>query len=94
MELRTANHPKHSYSSLRRLGFETNCPSCKSGLQRIYRFKALRHLALVITLVTIALLFLGMMNIHLAFEILLPLALLGLAGRIYDGTYPNLSRPL
>jgi uncharacterized membrane protein YwaF len=90
MELRKVDHPKPSFSEIRKLASELVCPNCKASLKRIYRFKNLRHVGTLILLVTITLLFLGVMNSSVALQVLLPLVLIGVAGRIWDDTYPRI----
>lgn len=90
MELYKVDHPKPSFSDIKKVASNLNCPNCKASLKRIYRFKHLRHVGTLILLVTMTLLLLGVMNSSVALQVLLPLMLLGLAGRIWDDTYPRI----
>jgi hypothetical protein len=89
MELRKVDHPKPSFSEIRKMASSVVCPECKASLERSYRFRNLRHLGTLILLVTISLVFLGVLSSSIALQVLLPLMLLGLAGRIWDDTYPK-----
>jgi predicted RNA-binding Zn-ribbon protein involved in translation (DUF1610 family) len=90
MELRKVDHPKPLLSEIRKVASEVDCPNCKASLRRIYRFKNLRHLGTLIVLVTVTLVLLGVFSSSIAIQVLLPLMLLVLAGRIWDDTYPRI----
>jgi hypothetical protein len=91
LESHRKTDPHASFSSMRRLACEIDCPNCKAGLLRIFRFKTAGLLVSFLFLAIAGAAFLGLFNpVPIFRAVLLPLFLLTLAGGIWDRTYPRL----
>jgi hypothetical protein len=84
------NHPKPSFSRLRKMAFEFDCTNCEASLKRIIRFRSSRLLAGLFMWIAVSLGYLGVISSSVALEVFLPIVLLTIAAQIWDHTFPRL----